>query len=285
MSYQNIIYQKEESLVRIILNRPEKLNALSYALRQELVSALKEAERDDAVRVIILKGAGRAFSAGYDLTPAQPSPNRPPQGYYIAPRLDRVSGQYHFDIIKTYWVIWDLLKPVIAQIHGYCLAGATELTSMCDIRFVAEDAQVGYPPVRNLAFGNVLYAPWLMGITKAKEYMFTGDSMSGHEAHRVGWATRVYPADQLEEETEKFARRMALIETDLIMMTKRAINRTFEIMGFRTALDVAADLSALTGFRPSGGEFGKAIQEKGLKGALEARDGAFADYRTSKSAI
>ncbi|MBI2305219.1 MAG: enoyl-CoA hydratase/isomerase family protein [Chloroflexi bacterium] len=281
MDYQNIIYETEDRIARIILNRPEKMNALSFATRLEIVDALKRAERDESVRVVIVKGAGRTFSAGYDLQDAgRADPNSPPS-LYISKRLDRVSGQDHFVKLDHWMTSWNLLKPVIAQIHGYCLAGATEMTSLMDMRIVAEDAQIGYPPMRNLNFGNVLMPPWLMGISKAKEYCFTGDSMDGKEAYRVGWATRVYPADKLEEETEKLAQRIALVETDLIMMTKRAINRTYEIMGLKVAMDVTNDVAVLASYRESAGEFQRAIREKGLKAALEERDAPFKDYRTA----
>ena len=122
--------------------------------------------------------------------------------------------------MRVYYTIWDLQKPVIAQVHSYCLAGASELASFCDMRFVADNVTVGFPVARNIGPGSIQYMPWMVGITKAKEYMFTGDPMDAQEAYRVGWATKVYPVDKLEEETERFARRVAAVETDLIMLTK-----------------------------------------------------------------
>ncbi|MBI3953040.1 MAG: enoyl-CoA hydratase, partial [Chloroflexi bacterium] len=155
----------------------------------------------------------------------------------------------------------------------------TELASFCDIRVVAESAQIGYPVARQLSPGNVHWQSWLMGLTKAKEFLFTGDSMDGKEAYRVKWATRVVPDDKLEQETEALARRIALVPTDLIMMTKRSINRQFEIMGFRVGLDTTADILTAARGRKSAGEFQKAVAERGLKAALEARDTKFGDYR------
>ncbi|MBI2305220.1 MAG: enoyl-CoA hydratase/isomerase family protein [Chloroflexi bacterium] len=269
MGYQNIIYETDGPIARVILNRPEKMNALSFALREEVVEALGVAERDDGVRVVIVKGAGRCFSAGMDLADYTSPPTT------ISPRLDRVSGQAQRVRRRISWAMWNLLKPVIAQVHGYCLAGATEVASMCDLRIVAEDAQIGFPPVRNMNFGNVLWMPWLLGMTKAKEFMFTGDSMGGKEAYRVGWATGVYPSDKLEKETERLARRIALVETDLVMMTKRAINRTYEIMGLKAATDTADDLAVLVGYRESRTQWETAVREKGLKGALSERDQPF----------
>lgn len=280
MAYQYVGYETSDRIARVILNRPEKLNAMCYDMREEIVSALKKAERDDAIRVIIIKGAGRCFSTGVDLTPADPSPNYPVDGY-VSPRLDHITGQYRKDLLQAWGTIWDLCKPVVAQIHGYCLVGAVELTGMCDLRIVAEDAQIGFPVARTMGLGNVFHQPWLLGITKAKEFMFTGDPMDGKEAVRAGWATRCYPASSLEEETEKLAGRIALIETDLIALTKRAINRSYEIMGFKAALDTAADLCTLQQYRESGRHFQETAREKGLKAALEERDSPFGDYRGS----
>ena len=281
MNYENILYETSDRICRIILNRPEKMNALSWNLRQEILDALKVAERDDTIRVIIIKGAGRCFSSGYDLTPEDPSPNMPEDGY-VSPRLDWITSQYPRNLIASWWTIWDLLKPVIAQIHGYCLAGGSELASMCDLRIVAEDAVIGYPPARNLSVGDVMYHPWLMGMSKAKEFLFTGDPMSGKEGVTFGWANQAYPVDELEEETEKLARRIALIDTDLICFNKRAVNRAYEIMGMRAAMDSAADHTILCSFRESADEFMRTAREKGLKAALEQRDGAFGDYSAAK---
>ena len=167
MTYENILYTIDERICTISLNRPEKMNALSWALRLELRDALKRAERDADVGCIVIKGEGRAFSAGYDLTPTQPSPNRPVEGY-VSEDVDQLTAQYARDLVNGLWLIWELTKPVIAQVHGWCLAGASELASMCDIMFVAEDAQLGYPPVRALTTPDTMYFPWKMPMSQAK---------------------------------------------------------------------------------------------------------------------
>jgi len=179
--------------------------------------------------------------------------------------------------MATYFLIWELDKPVIAQIHGYCLAGATELASFCDLRLLAEGTQVGYPAARAMSTstGNIQWMVWLLGMTRAKHFMFTGDSMDAEEALRTGWATSVYPADRLEEETESLARRMAAIPTDLIMLSKHALNAQFEIMGFRTGLMWGSDVLSLMNLRKDSGDFSRIAQEKGLKAALDERDAPF----------
>ncbi len=167
---------------------------------------------------------------------------------------------------------------MIAQIHKWCLAGASELSAFCDLRILSEDAMVGFPVAQTLSPGNIQYMPWLVGLTKATEYMFTGDQMDAQEALRVGWATRVYPLDKLTEETEKLARRIANAPTDLIMFTKRSLHRQLDVMGFRVGLMWGSEILSLQGYRKSAGPFGQIAEEKGLKAALEWRDAGRGSY-------
>ncbi len=292
MTYKTILYQKDPPIGRIILNQPEKRNPLSYPRLNEIAEAAKEMEMDDDVKVIIIKGEGPCFSSGYDLTPGKGGKGtiNPESGVYIHPDRDHLWGSYNRHHMSVYFTIWDLQKPVIAQIHSWCLAGASELASFCDLRILADNAQVGWPVGRDMSPGNIQYMPWMVGITKAKEYMFTGDPMDAEEALRVGWATRVYPLDRLEEETEKLAQNIAGVPTELIMFTKRSINAQFEVMWFRTGLMWGSEMLSLQGFRRSGGGtrgtdgFLRRIDEKGLKGYLEERDAGRGAYRSSKPA-
>jgi enoyl-CoA hydratase len=279
MEYENLVYEKrEDRIVRLTLNRPEKLNALNTPLMNEIKGALEAAERDEDVRVIIIKGAGRAFSAGYDLTP-------PAKGEEPAKLPTELANKYHIKRNHDVWfTIWNLLKPVIAQVHGYCLAGASELAFMCDLTIMAEDAQTGYPPVRSFSTPDTLFHPWMGGIKMAKRMLFTGDTISGKEAAACGMATMAVPADKLEEETEAIAKRIALISTDLISLTKGAINHSFELMGFRAALEYAAKIHDLSHTVPSAQGFMKTRSEKGLKAALVERDEKFGDLRTTEKA-
>lgn len=284
--YEDILYESKGRIAIVTLNRPEKMNALSHRLRGELFHALKAAEADAAVRAIIIRGAGRAFSAGYDLSGAN-STDAPSEYVDTRSGLPSVGpvhpgqAQWPQHLLSGYWQIWELAKPVIAQVHGYCLAGGTELATFCDLMFVAENAILGYPPVRAMTTVDMVYHPWHMPMRKARELLYTGDSISGEEAVRIGWANRCYPADQLAEETERFAERIANIESDLLQISKRGVNRAYEVMGIRTALAVGADLQGLSTYRPSGKQFGTILREKGLKAALDWRDGPFSDYRTA----
>jgi enoyl-CoA hydratase len=259
------------------------MNALSHNLRAELFNALKDFELDPEVRVIIIRGSGRAWSAGYDLSGISKTQD---DRDYVEKRsgLPNVGpihpgqGQWPQHLLSGYWQIWECTKPVIAQVHGYCLAGGTELATMCDLMFVAEDAIIGYPPVRAMTPVDIIYHPWHMHQKKARELLYTGNSVTGKEAVEIGWANYAYPVDQLQAKTEAFAERIANIDGPMLQMTKRQINRVYEIMGFRTSLQVGGDLQELGRARPGGEMFGKIAREKGLKAALDWRDSPFNDY-------
>ncbi|MDP6606150.1 MAG: enoyl-CoA hydratase-related protein [Dehalococcoidia bacterium] len=282
--YHDIMYETDDRLAFVTLNRPDKLNALSNNLRGEMIHAMKEAEADENIAVIVLRGTGRAFSSGYDLSPARAAGEDSP---YVDPRsLLPDSGSTHpgpmewaRHVVATNWVIWELSKPVVAQVHGYCLAGGTELATICDFRIVAEDAQIGYPPVRAMTTMDMMWAPWHLPMAKAREFAYVGDSFSGTEMERHGWANYAVPGDQLADFTDRFARRMAHIDNDMLMYSKRAVNRQYELMGIRTGLWSGTEIQGLSSYRPAGGEFGRRSREEGLKAALEWRDGPFRDFR------
>ncbi len=257
------------------------MNALSHNLRAEVFDAMKHFEQDESVKVIVLRGSGRAFSAGYDLSGTPPDEHSYVDTRSGLPGVGPIhpgQGQWPQHLLSGYWQIWELTKPVIAQVHGYCLAGGTELATMCDLMFIAEDAIIGYPPVRAMTSVDVIYHPWHMHQKKARELLYTGDSLTGLEAVEVGWANRAVPVEDLCEATEAFAERIANVDSPMLQMTKRQVNRVYEIMGIRTSMAVGADIQALSSVRPGGGEFGRISREKGLKAALDWRDGPFEDY-------
>jgi enoyl-CoA hydratase len=174
--------------------------------------------------------------------------------------------------------MFDLQKPVITQIHGYCLAGGTHLAGFCDLRIVAEDAQIGFPVIKNLTVEGFQYEVWLMGASRAKYYLFTGEPMDGRKAHEWGWASAVFPADRLEEETEALARRIAQTDPVLLMMTKRNINRQMELMGFKTGMQWSMDVHSAAGrgtYGTDAAEFWKHHEENGLRAAVDHRDSTF----------
>jgi enoyl-CoA hydratase len=294
--FEEIIYEKDPPIGRLILNGPEKRNPLSYRRIIELAMGLQEMEMDDDIRVVIIKGAGTAFCSGYDLTPGSarennPNPNDhrqhiawadvgdPPGGVYVDPIKDIPwFAKYQFLSRELYFRIFDLQKPVIAQIHGYCLAGGTHLAGFSDLRLVAEDAQIGFPVVKNLTTQGFQYEIWLMGPSKAKYYLFTGEPIDGKTAYDWGWASQVFPADRLEAETERLAGRIALTDPVLLMMTKRQLNRQMELMGFKTGMAWSMDVhmaAAARGATPEGSVFWQQMQDGGLRSALDTRDEHF----------
>jgi enoyl-CoA hydratase len=261
---------------RITLNRPEKRNALSNLLRKEILEALQEADRDPEISVMILRGAGPCFSAGYDLS----ADNRQGQPYHTAGG----AGQWSRHVVDGWFTIWDLAKPVIAQVHGYCLAGGSELATACDVVFVAEDAQIGYPPVRLMSPPDMQFHPWMVGMRRAMELMLTGDAMSGTEAAEWGYATRAFPLAELEQATLAFAERAAKIPTDLQQLNKRSVHRAMEIMGARAAMRAGTEIQALAFTTESSLAYRNNFRRDGssVREQLDKRDATFGDYRTKK---
>ena len=257
---------------RVTLNRPEKRNALNNALRTEIYHALEQADRDEWVSVSILRGAGKCFSAGYDLG----SNNRENQPWHTAPG----DGNWPRHVVQGHFNVWDLAKPVIAQVHSYCLAGGSELATSCDLVYVAEDAQIGYPPVRLMSPPDLQYHPWLMGMRNAMELMLTGDAIDGNEAVRMGFANRAFPADELDARVLEIAERIAKIPSDLQQLNKRSVHRAMEIMGMRAALRAGTEIQAMGFHQRSSQEYMKEFA-KGVTHALNQRDSKFGDYRTT----
>ena len=259
---------------RITLNRPEKRNALNHALRGGILEALREADADPEIRVMIVRGAGKCFSAGYELGGGNEGLEMP----YYTPGGD---GQWPRHVTEGWMSIWDLQKPVLAQVHGYCLAGGSELATGCDLVYVAEDAKIGYPAVR---FGvpDMHFHAWLMGMRAAMEMMLTGDSISGVEAVELGWANRAFPAQDLDEEVLCVAKRITLVPPDMVQLNKRVVHRGMEVMGLRTAIRTGTELCALGTKQETMFKF-IAEMRGGLTKALQERDEPFGDYRTVES--
>jgi enoyl-CoA hydratase len=274
MSYQKIVVDDPRSKVRrITLNRPEKRNPLSNELRTELFDALEKADRDDSVAVTIIRGAGTCFSAGYDLA----SNVAAQQPFYTAGGI----GNWPRHVVEGFFKIWDLSKPVIAQVHGYCLAGGTELATACDLVYVAEDAKIGYPVVRSISPPDNQFYPWIVGLRRAMEMMLTGDSMSGVEAVESGFANRAFPADGLEARVLEIAERVAKVPSDLQQINKRAVHRQMDAMGIRAGIRAGTEMQALATYTRSTQEHMQELR-KNLTAALTKRDQEFGDYRTSK---
>jgi enoyl-CoA hydratase len=281
--FENILYEVERGRARITLNRPEKLNALSQPLLTELNEALWEADNNRAVHCVILKGAGRAFSAGYDLTGAG-STNQvsrvhsPDNEYRGRTSIDDDAWQLE-RMQRLRMAIFDMHKPSICQVHGYCLAGGTDIALLCDMIIAADDARFGFPPARDL--GALPNNMWLyhVGPQWAKRLTLTGDTITGKEAQQIGLVMKAVPKEHLENEVEQLADRLAMIDPDLLSANKRIINMGLELMGARTLQRMAAENDVRGHNTAAARTWGDRVRAHGLRETLRERDAKFGDGR------
>ncbi len=274
-SFENIQYEVVNGRARITLNRPEKRNALSIELVEELRDALWEADDDKSVHCVIVRGPGSPFCAGYDLTPSRTT---------VDDGVQRRRGRGVDDdswsierFQRSLRTLTEMHKPSIAQIHGHCLAGGTDLALYCDILICADTANIGYSALRNM--GAAPNQMWLYhcGPQWAKRLLLTGDSITGTQAAEIGFALKSVPADLLEAEVEGLADRFALIDPDILAANKRAVNMGLELMGARTLQRYATENDARGHQAASARAFVKRAGEVGLKQALRDRDAPFGD--------
>lgn len=250
--------------VRLVLNRPAKLNAISHALREALDVAIAEAAADEAVRVVVIAGAGRAFCAGYDLAEEQPATAWGWREVLAA------------DVAATL-AIWRCPKPVIAQVHGYALAGGLELAMACDLVVAAEGARLGEPEIRFGSAPVTLLMPFLVGQKKTRELLMTGDLVDAREAERIGLVNRVVPADRLAAEVDALADRLARVEPDVMAPTKLMLNRAMELAGFAEAVTMGLDLQGYINVSGTARAFDEIVRRDGLEAALAWRDARYAE--------
>jgi enoyl-CoA hydratase len=253
---------------RLTMNRPQALNALNHDLTEALSAAIRDAGDDDGVSVVILRGAGRAFCSGYDLAEDAEG------GELDARRWHASLAEGTAQMLE----ILDCPKPVIASVHSYCLAGGTDLMLACDLAVAADDAKFGYVDIR---FGSGVVSmllPWVVGVRTAKEMLFTGeDRIPADEALRIGLVNRVVPAAELDDATLALAQEIAKNEPFVVQTTKRALNRVWDVAGFRAAMAANTELDVMieTANLPARDEFRRITSEEGLKAAIAWRDARF----------
>jgi enoyl-CoA hydratase len=263
--YQNLLFEIDGPIAFLTFNRPEKLNAIDSLLVTELNDALNVAEQNKQVRIIILKGAGRAFSAGFDLNVENEMGSDDKEFWRKELKKD-------FDIIMRFW---DCPKPTIAAVHGYCLGSAMEMAVACDITIAAEGTRFGAPEVK---FGSGIVAmilPWVIGVKAAKELLLSGDDkVSGERALSLGLINRLVEPAELESETISLARSIASNDQLAVRLTKQAINKGCETMGMREAMldALALDVEIETTETAESKEFNKILDEQGTKAALQWRE-------------
>jgi len=253
---------------RLTMNRPDVLNALDGGLMGALGEALDAAATDDGVSVLILRGAGRAFCAGYDLTEDASEDSLDAREWHRILKHDN----------DRMLALLDHPKPIIASVHSYCLAGGTDLMLACDLAVAAEDAYFGYVDIR---FGSgvvSMFLPWVIGVRAAKELLFTGeDRIPAAEAHRLGLVNRVVPREELDDATLALAEEIAKNEPFVVQATKQAVNRAWDVAGFRVAMAANTEIDVMieTANLPAREEFRRITQEQGLKAAIAWRDARF----------
>jgi len=223
-----ILYAVAEGVATITLNRPDVLNAFNRALRYGLADALDRAEADDAVNVVILTGAGRAFSAGGDMTESSAAILEAAEG-----------GTAHAEEtpVNLHRRIWEFPKPVIAAVRGHALGFAFELAAACDLTIAAEDAKFGEIQIRHGYETPVLISPFLVGLKHAKEVLLVGDVLTGADAFRMGIANRVVPGDTLLDEARALAQRIAANPAAPVARNKRLVNRVYELASMLAAFE------------------------------------------------
>ena len=264
MAFTNLILEKHELIGTLTLNRPEKLNAMTPALIAEMGEAFSEIERDPEIKVVIIRGAGRAFCTGYDLTVGLNDGSG--GGRYTLDDDQRSLQRY----VEHWLRLRDLPKPVISMVHGYCLAGGTQLAVSSDMIFVAENASIGFPSIPAGAGYVSAFWNWMIGPHRTKYLAFLpGSRISGKEAEAMGFATRAFPAESLEKETYEYARRVTKVPAQKLRLEKLAINRAMDIQGFRTAVLAGAEFDAIFHFGPGNEEIRAVQKERGLRGAIQ----------------
>jgi enoyl-CoA hydratase/carnithine racemase len=262
-----VLYAVEDAVATITLNRPEKLNALTRPLYVALEAALREAEADDAVRAIVLTGAGRAFSAGADLSG--------PGGLGRAAK-DRWAN-FEANNARQF-MLWNLQKPLLGAVHGWCLGRGCELALWCDVVIASEDARIGQPEIRD---GSIVASiiPWLIGMQRAKLFMWLGQPLPAAEAERIGLIARVVPEGQALAEAQRVARMIAHLPPVAAQTVKRMVNGIYEQQGIHQALGNGALLATIVANLPSAErgseELDRIRAEQGLKAYLQARDAPF----------
>ena len=271
MTYQTIRYETEGRIARITLDRPDRLNAITPDMPREIHAAVDEANADDGVHVIILQGAGRAFCAGYDLKDFAETPgtNVCIQDMPWDPMVDyREMKRYTDDMFS----LWRSYKPTLCKVHGYAVAGGSDIALCCDIVVMEETAQIGYMPAR--VWGCPTTAMWVyrVGAERAKRMLLTGDKISGSEAKALGLVYDAVPADRLDSTVNALAERMAGVPKNQLMMQKLMINQAYENMGLANTQMIATLFDGITRHTPEGVWFKSYAEAQGFHEAVAWRD-------------
>jgi enoyl-CoA hydratase len=269
MTTELVTYARDGRVGIVTMNRPDKLNSISPELKKLLIERFHEADRDAETSVVVLRAEGRSFCAGYDISP---NPAR------AARRGNALAWHESLtDDVRLEMTPWDMIKPVIASVQGHCLGGGCELAMMCDLTVASDDALFGEPEIRFSNVGPVMVMPFVIGLKRARELLYTGDFIDAQTALQYGMVNRVVPRAELATATMKYARRIALISPEALAGTKLALNRGADAAGFRNAMRAGLDvLAPLYAARTEiGMKFDEIREKEGLGAALRWRAAQF----------
>ena len=276
-----VLYERDGRSARITLNRPEVMNAIDDELPEALADAVARADNDPDAHVIVLAGAGRAFCAGYDLTAyaSGDSANRYTQEMPWDPMKDYAGMS---DNTNKFMSLFRSKRPVICKVHGFAVAGGSDIALCSDMIVMAEDARIGYPPVR--VWGCPTTAMWVyrLGAEKAKRMLFTGDKITGVEAAALGLVLKAVPSDRLDDEVDALAHRMATVPQNQLMMQKLMVNQALYNMGLMGTQMIATVFDGITRHSPEGLNFKRRSEKMGWKHAVDERDQGTFDWTTNQ---
>ncbi|MGI6097381.1 MAG: enoyl-CoA hydratase/isomerase family protein [Dethiobacteria bacterium] len=261
MKYETIILTKEGKIATLTFNRPESRNAFNVKMLQELDLALEETKEDDDVHVLVITGAGKSFSAGFDIKESILNPKTT----VAARRLDTEQE-------KQRWLrVWNYPKPIIVAVNGHCLGGALEMMLLCDLAISSDRAVFGEPEIIFSYMVQIPILPWAVGMRKARELLYTGESIDAYEAQRLGIVNKVVEHDQLMEATYGLAQKLADMPVEPLQLTKYSVNRTYELQGILDTFNYGCEIFNLCRLSNTDDseEFAKIVREKGLKAAMQ----------------
>jgi enoyl-CoA hydratase len=280
MSFQTLLYDVDEAIATITFNRPERLNTIVPPMPDELAAAIEDATHDAQVKVIVVRGAGRAFCAGFDFGGGfhHWDDELTTDGAWDPGKDFAVASSQTLGAVPRFMSMWRTPKPVIAQVHGWCVGGGSDMALCADLVIASEDARIGTPYSR--MWGCYLSGMWLyrLGLTRAKEYALTGRPLSGVEAAEAGLINAAVPFSELEQEVARRAAELASIPSSQLAAMKLIVNQAYENMGLASTQTLGPILDGLMRNTPDAHRFIELAGDDGVGAAVAARDGGFGDY-------
>ncbi len=282
-----VLYEERDTMAILTLNRPERLNTLTEPMVQGVADGIDRATASRAVRAVVIRGQGRVFTAGYDLvaggeaawsTPYDAPGPRPREGAWDPVR----DWQFMGANVERFMKIWHCPKPVLGEIHGFAVGGATDLVLCCDQLFMADDAQIGYAPSRIYGTPTTMLWIYRLGLEHAKQFLLTGQSIDAETALRIGLVTSIHPAAELSARVEENAQRFRHIPANQLALNKLLINQAFENMGLRTTQLLGTLFDGMTRHTEEAYRWAESFGEKGFREVIRERDRPWGDYGERK---